>query len=131
MQLFSFPLLTASLLLLNSTAVASSQSLLRSLDAAPVLHFTLARRGGSFAATEWTKDFVNLTYLTQELERVEARFDLTRRVVKGNKLVRQAKTDGIKGSDEGALMGNIAEDGSWFVLTQSTVVMKMKMYFMY
>ena len=115
MYLFSISSLNASILMLHAVTTAGSQSLLRSLDAAPVLHFTLARRGGSFVATESTKDFVNLTYLTQELERVEGRFNLTSRVVKGNKLVRKAKSDGAKGSDEGALMGNIGEDGLWFV----------------
>lgn len=94
---------------------SSSQSVLRALDVAPVLHFTLARRGGKFAATEWTKDYVNFTYLTQELEKIENRFNLTQRVVKGNKLVRKAKIDGAKGSDEGALMGKIADDGLWLV----------------
>lgn len=92
-----------------------SPSVLRSLDVAPVFHFTLTRRGGNFAATEWTKDYVNLTYLTQEVEKIEDRFNLTQRVVKGNKLVRKAKIDGTKGSDEGALMGKIAEDGLWSV----------------
>lgn len=101
--------------LLIANLVSASESVLRSLDVAPVLHFTLARRGGKFAATEWTKDYVNLTYLTEELEKIEDRFNLTQRVVKGNKLVRKAKTNGAKGSDEEALMGKIADDGLWFV----------------
>lgn len=106
--------LTISTLLAIANLAWGSISILRSLDTAPVLHFTLARRGGSFAATEWTKDYVNLTYLTQQLEKIEDRFNLTQRVVKGNKLVRKAKIVGAKGSDEGALMGKIADDGLWY-----------------
>lgn len=102
--------------------VSGSQSVLRSLDVAPVLHFTLTRRGGNFAATEWIKDYVNFTYLTQELENTEDRFNLTRRVVKGNTLVREAKIDGAKGLDEGALMGKIADDGLWFVSCSTLTV---------
>lgn len=107
--------LTILTLLAIANLAWGSISVLRSLDTAPVLHFTLARRGGSFAATEWTKDYVNLTYLAQELEKIEDRFNLTQRVVKGNKLVRKAKIVGAKGSGEGALMGKIADDGLWFV----------------
>lgn len=113
MQSPSF-LITFTLLSIANLALGSI-SVLRSLDVAPVLHFTLARRGGSFAATEWTKDYVNLTYLVQELEKIEDRFNLTQRVVKGNKLVRKAKIGGAEGSDEGALMSKIADDGLWFV----------------
>lgn len=93
-----------------------AQSVLQSLDTAPVLHFTLARRGGKFAATEYGKDYVNLTLLAQELGKVEGRFNLTQRVIKGNRLVRKAKIEAMPGSDQGALMGKIADDGLWFVL---------------
>jgi hypothetical protein len=95
-------------------ASASVQSVLRSLDTVPVLHFTLARRGGGFAANEWLQDYVNMTYLADELEKTEGRYNLTRRVIKGNKLVRKAKTDGVNGQDEGTLMGKLADDGLWF-----------------
>lgn len=108
-------LLIVLTILSTANFAVGSQSVLRSLDVAPALHFTLARRGGSFAATEWTKDYVNLTYLTQELGKTEDRLNLTQRVVQGNKLVRKARTDGAKGSEEGALMGKIADDGLWFV----------------
>lgn len=111
----SFPLLIILALLSIANEASGSQSILRSLDVAPVLHFTLARRGGKFAATEWIKDYVNMTYLTQELEKIEDRFNLTQRVAKGNRLVRKAKIDGAKESDTGALMGRIADDGLWFV----------------
>lgn len=95
-------------------ALASVQSVLRSLDTVPVLHFTLARRGGVFAANEWLQDYVNMTYLANELDKTEGRYNLTRRVIKGNKLVRKAKTDGVNGQDERALMGKLADDGLWF-----------------
>ena len=115
MHFLSFLILTTSTLLSFPSPISASPSVLRSLDASPVLHFTLARRGGSFAATEWTKDYINLTYLTQELEKIEDRFNLTRRVVKGNKLVRKAKVDTSNGSDGAALMGKVADDGLWLV----------------
>lgn len=98
-------------------ALASgAQSVLQSLDTAPVLHFKIARRGGKFAATEYAKDYVNLTLLAQELGKVEGRFNLTQRVIQGNRLVRKAKIEPVPGSDQGALMGKIADDGLWFVV---------------
>ena len=68
-------------------------------------------------ATEWNTDHVNLTLLAQELEKTESRFDLTRRVVKGNKLVRKAKVDGLKGPDGGELLKQVAGNGLWFVIS--------------
>ncbi len=59
---------------------------------------------------------MNLTVLTEELEKIEDRFNMTQRVIKGNRLVRKAKIDATRGSVEGALMGKIAEDGLWYVL---------------
>lgn len=102
------------LVTLKHSALVST-SILRSLDNAPVLHFTLTRRGGKFAPTEYGRDYVNLTYLVQELETTEARFNLTKREVKGNKLIRKAKGDGGGGRTEGALMGEVASDGIWSV----------------
>ena len=91
-----------------ATTAPPTSSILHSLDsAAHTLHFTLTRRGGKFAPTEFARDYVNLTYLAQELEKTEARFNLTRREVRGNKLIRKAKSDG-------ALMGAVAVDGIWF-----------------
>lgn len=111
---YLFCLTIKAFILISPTLVASStQAVLRDLDNAPVLHFTLARRGGVFAATELGQDFVNLTYLAQELDKVEARFNLTRREVKGNKLVRTAKSNELRRSDEGGLMGEVATDGVW------------------
>ena len=59
---------------------------------------------------------MNLTYLVEELDKVEARFNLTRREVNGNKLVRKAKVNEHGGKEEGALMGSVATDGIWCVL---------------
>ena len=101
---------------LPSIAVTTS-SVLRSLDNAPVVHFTLTRRGGKLAPTENGRDSVNLSYLAGQLERTEARFDLTQRQVQGNKLVRKAKDSG---KNQGVLMGKVAEDGIWYVEEQST-----------
>ena len=85
----------------------------RSLDTDPVLHFTLTRRGGTFSPTEFARDYANLTYLAQELEKTEARFNLTKREVKGNKLVRKAKNNNADGRDPDALMGEVATGGTW------------------
>lgn len=109
MHLLSFLALASTLL---SSTLATNPAL-RSLDIAPVLHFTLTRRGGKFAPTEFTRDYVNLTYLAQELEKTEDRFNLTKREVKGNKLVRKAKSNEVGGRDPSALMGEVAADGIW------------------
>ena len=111
MHLRSFPVLVLAFLSLLTVATAS---ILRSLDTAPVIHFTLARRGGKFAPTESGQDYVNLGYLVQQLERTEARFNLTQRQVEGNKLVRKAKDASAAGKGEGSLMGGVAEDGIWY-----------------
>ena len=104
------PLVLLSGLLSSTLATATAP---RSLDVAPVLHFTLTRRGGKFSPTEFARDYVNLTYLAQELEKTEARFNLTKREVKGNKLVRKAKSNDAGGKDSSALMGEVAVDGIW------------------
>ena len=104
------PLVLLSGLLSSTLATANTP---RSLDADPVLHFTLTRRGGKFSPTEFALDYVNLTYLAQELENTEARFNLTKREVKGNKLVRKAKSNDAGGKESNALMGEVATDGSW------------------
>ncbi len=116
MHFLSFLVLVIGLLLPLTFAASSAQAVLRNLDNAPVLHFTLARRGGGFTATEPGRDLVNLTYLVEELDKAEGRFNLTRREVKGNKLVRKAKLNEHGGKDEGALMGSVAADGIWFIL---------------
>lgn len=112
---FLFALIIVALTWTYLPASASVPAVLRSLNPVPVLHFTLARRGGNFAANEWLQDHANMTYLVDELERTEARYNLTRRVIKGNKLVRKAKIDGVGGQDKTALMGKLADDGLWFV----------------
>lgn len=109
MYLLSLLALTSGLL----SSTLATKPALRSLDTAPVLHFTLTRRGGKFAPTEFARDYVNLTYLAQELEKTEARFNLTQREVKGNKLVRKAKSNDVGGRDPSRLMGEVAADGIW------------------
>ena len=106
-------LLAIITVLLPSTL--ATEPVLRSLNTAPALHFTLTRRGGKFAPTEFGRDYVNLTYLAQELDKTEARFNLTKREVKGNKLVRKAKSDEGGGRDRNALMGELAVDGTWYI----------------
>ncbi|KAI4243841.1 MAG: hypothetical protein L6R40_003223 [Gallowayella cf. fulva] len=94
--------------------VNSAQISLQSLDNAPVAHFTLARRGGTFEATIPGNDSVDMDLLLGQLERAEARFNLTRREVKGNKLVRKAKSKALGGKDDDELMGQMASNGTWF-----------------
>lgn len=85
-------------------------------SAPPVLHFTIARRGGAFP----TENLANLTFLTEELGKAEARFNLTRREVKGNKLVRKAKERDVGGKEEGRLMGRLGVDGRWYIVNANT-----------
>ena len=112
MQLPAFSVTWAALFLSLTVATAP---VLRSLDNAPVLHFTLFRRGGKFAPIEHTYDYVNMTYLAQELEKTESRFNLTQREVKGNKLVRKAKSNGFGSEENGLTMGEKTTDGIWYV----------------
>lgn len=108
-------LVTAISPLSSLVCATLAPSILRSLDSVPVLHFSLSRRGGVFSGTQFPKDTVNLTYLAEELKRVESRSNLTRRVVQGNRLVRKAKLDETTSYDGGLLMGKIADDGLWYV----------------
>ncbi|KAL8818594.1 MAG: hypothetical protein Q9223_002796 [Gallowayella weberi] len=107
-------LLTTSSLIAFIPSVYSAQKLLQSLDNAPVVHFTLARRGGTFEATIPGNDSVEMNFLLEQLERAETRFNLTRREVKGNKLVRKVKSRALGGKDDDELMGQLASNGTWF-----------------
>lgn len=115
MRFLSFLLLVTPYLTDPASGASNAQSLLKSLDEVPVLHFTLSRRGGVFTATVPGNDWVNLPYLTQELDRTECRFNLTKREAKGNKLVRKAKADETGGRESRTLMGDIASNGTWYV----------------
>ena len=99
--------------LLSKRAHASSLEILESLDDVPVLHLTISRRGGRFESFASGEEIANLTHLARELQKVEERFNLTRREVKGNKLVRKAKVRGVGGNEIGALMGDVAGAGKW------------------
>jgi len=98
-----------TILLLHNTVTATA--VLRSLDNAPVQHFTITRRGGKFEPTIFGRDYVNMTYLAQELEKTEGRYNLTQREVKGNKLIRKAKSSGSGGRD---LTKQVATEGIWY-----------------
>ncbi|KAL8853822.1 MAG: hypothetical protein Q9221_001293 [Calogaya cf. arnoldii] len=106
--------LSTSLLFAALPGTHGSQSILHSLDNAPVVHFTLTRRGGTSEATLPGNDSVEMDFLLEQLEIAEARFNLTRREVKGNKLVRKAKSRALGGKDDDELMGQIASNGTWF-----------------
>ncbi|KAL9000451.1 MAG: hypothetical protein Q9169_000968 [Polycauliona sp. 2 TL-2023] len=105
---------STSLLIASIPCIEGSQTSLRSLDNAPVLHFTVARRGGTFEATVPGNDSVEMDFLLEQLRTAEARFNLTRREVKGNKLVRKAKSRAMGGKDDDELMGQMAANGTWF-----------------
>ena len=113
MQVLSFLIVTMAYLSDIASATSTAQSILASLDELPVLHFTISRRGGPFSATVSESDWVNLTYLGEELAGTECRFNLTKREAKGNKLVRKAKADETGGKESSTLMGDIATDGTW------------------
>lgn len=78
----------------------------------PALHYTLQRRDGAFAPN-WT---ANLTYLTEQLKIAESRFNLTRREVKGNKIVRVPKERAVGGGDVTKMMGQYGRSGNWYAL---------------
>lgn len=84
--------------------------LILSLDPA-VVHFTIERRGGAFPVD----DLANLTFLSDELANVAARFNLTTRVIKGNNVVRKAKAKAIGGAEDDLLMGEVGASGVWLV----------------
>lgn len=112
MHFLSFLILTTSLFNPFRSLASPTHShaeILRSFDDAPVLHFTLARRGGAFP----TDALANLTFLKAELDKTEGRFNLTRREVRGNKLVRKVREKAVGGKDEGGLMGSVGLDGRW------------------
>ena len=115
MHVLWFPSL-AFLAVYLATPLTATPTVLRSLDIAPVVHFTLTRRGGKFPPTEVGHDHVDLGYLSQQLERTEARFNLTQRQVAGNKLVRKAKGAPAGSGNEGDLMGDVAAEGTWLVI---------------
>ncbi|KAI9831790.1 MAG: hypothetical protein M1819_004687 [Sarea resinae] len=79
------------------------------LSASPVFHFTIHRRGGAFP----TEDVADLAFLTQEVAAAEARFNLTIREFKGNKVIRKARIR-EDSSDHGPLMGDVGQHGRWF-----------------
>ncbi|MCJ1479130.1 hypothetical protein MMC13_007814 [Lambiella insularis] len=110
--MYLFTLSLVILLFLRPIALSASLQTLRSLDELPVIHFTIARRGGAFNTFVPGSDIANLTYLSDELHRIEEKFNLTRREVKGNKLVRKAKVKGYGGN--GKLMGGVAVQGTWY-----------------
>ena len=109
MHLLSLFAFTSGLL----SATLATNPVARSVDTASVLHFPLTRRGGKLAPTEFALDYVNLNFLAQELEKTEARFNLTQREVKGNKLIRKAKSNDAGGRDSSSLMGEVAVEGIW------------------
>ena len=113
MRLLLFLIVTIFYAFSSAQATSLDHSALRSLDDVPVIHFAIHRRHGAFASTVDGNDFVDLDYLVRQLEVAECRFNLTKREVKGNKLVRKAKASGAGGREGTGLMGDIASDGAW------------------
>lgn len=109
---------STSLLIASIPCTNGYQTILHSLDNAPVVHFTVARRGGTFEATVPGNDSVEMDFLLEQLRMAEARFNLTRREVKGNKLVRKAKSRALGGKDDDELMGQMALNGTWWATVE-------------
>lgn len=114
MHLLAFLTVTASCVVPCVEAITTDHSILRSLDNAPVIHFTINRRHGAFAPGVPGRDWADLDRLVRVLESAECRFNLTKREVKGNKLVRKAKSGGAGGREGTGLMGDIASNGAWY-----------------
>jgi hypothetical protein len=75
----------------------------------PPIHYTISRRGGSFPAP----DIANLTYLLEQLQVVESRFNATTRDFVGNKVVRKPRRlHGTQASS--TLLGDVGREGNWF-----------------
>ena len=74
-----------------------------------VLHYTVHRRDGAFP----TPRIANLTFLAEAVVAAEARFNLTRREMNGNKVVRKAKEDGVGGAEHARLMADVGRHGGW------------------
>lgn len=115
MHILSFLIVATIYIIPIVQSTTTEPAVLRSLDTTPVIHFTISRRDGAFTGTFPDEDWVNLDYLVKQLELAERRFNLTKREVKGNKLVRKAKTGGAGGKESTGLMGDIASSGSWYV----------------
>ena len=78
-------------------------------DGPPTLHFPLFRRGGPFAPNR-TAD---LDFLKEQLTAAEARFNLTQREVRGNKIARAPKNKNGGGAEASKLIGEIGRLGNW------------------
>jgi hypothetical protein len=74
---------------------------------APAAHFPIYRRGGTLL----TDGVANFTYLNGLLALSEARFDLTSREIKENKVVRIPKRDGNGRAD--GFMAELGQNGTW------------------
>jgi hypothetical protein len=75
----------------------------------PPIHYTISRRGGSFPAP----DIANLTYLLEQLQVVEQRYNATTRDFIGNKVVRRPKR--LHGTQASSiLLGDVGREGNWF-----------------
>ena len=79
-------------------------------DPTKAIHFTLSRRGGQFAPNRTA----NLDFLVQELAAAEAKFNLTQREVRGNKIVRSPKSQAVGGGENSKLLGELGRYGNWY-----------------
>ena len=79
------------------------------LASLPPIHYTISRRGGIFPSP----DTANLTYLLEQLQIVETRFNATTRDFNGNKVVRKPKRHHRTQSST-VLLGEVGREGNWF-----------------
>jgi len=96
-------ILRLSILVLGLALLCASEGL------PAAVHYTIKRRGGAFSPNR----LANLTFLTEQLHLTEGRFNLTRRAVKGNKVVRVPKESRAGGAEPDQLLGEMGRHGNW------------------
>ncbi|KAF2101588.1 hypothetical protein NA57DRAFT_35284 [Rhizodiscina lignyota] len=79
----------------------------------PGVHFTIRRRGGAFSIPLHPGEVANMTFLSQQLDIAEGRFNHTTRKFSGNTVVRIAKDRRLWEEDHGKLLGRVGKEGSW------------------
>jgi hypothetical protein len=78
----------------------------------PPIHYTISRRSGSFPTPDIANN-ANLTFLLEQLQIVEQRFNTTTRDFTGNKVVRRPRR--LHGTQASSIMlGDVGREGNWF-----------------
>ena len=96
--------------LLVAALLAITQPVQSRHSSTNAIHFVLARRNGAFAPNR-TAD---LDLLSSQLAEAEAKFNLTQREVRGNKVVRAPRGKAVGGGETNKLIGEIGRAGNWY-----------------